>query len=142
MLLKVPALSSKTFQWLLDHPENVKLKHAYHALALSMGFNSWDRLKHTVVLHDCLYRPGGVAYIHAWFRDYFSAEAYFKQHGGFLLAFWKDFVVCGKEYIQCLGLDRHEGHWQKIGYNWVEPGDLASYTFLLKEATHHYLLQQ
>ncbi|AXY75530.1 hypothetical protein D3H65_16770 [Paraflavitalea soli] len=141
-LCNIPVFAGKTAQWLLEHPEAVKLKHAYQAIAWEMGFNSWDRLKHTIVLNDCLYKPGGVAYIHAWFRDYGTAEAYFKQHGGFLLAFWKDIVVCGKEYIECLELDQYGVHWQQIGYNWIKPEAQASFEFLQQQAIRNYLSQQ
>ncbi len=111
LLLKVPAFTGKSFQWLLDHPEEVKLKHGYQAIALDLGFTTWASLKHTVVLQDCLYRPGGVAYIHAWFRDYFSAEVYFKQHGdsywlsGRILLFAErnTFNVWGLMAMKCIG---------------------------------------
>jgi len=32
-------------------------------------------------------------------KDYHAAHAYHQKHGGYLLSFWKDYVVCGEEYI-------------------------------------------
>jgi len=41
-----------------------------------------------------------------------------QKHGGYLLSFWKDYVVCGEEYIARIGLGDYQKQWQSIGYDW------------------------
>jgi hypothetical protein len=134
-------LSSFTRQQLLDHPEAVKLKHAYHVIGFENGFPDWNTLRQTVIESDCLYRPCCVAYIHSWFTTYEQASLYYKQHGGYLLTFWNDYIVCGKEYIKCIGLDDYTDQWQKISYNWVHPADRNAWIFLSAHAAKLYLNQ-
>jgi hypothetical protein len=141
-LLQLPVFSGKTVQWMKDHAGSIQLKHAYQVLALEAGFNTWAALKQSVIQQDYLYRSAGVPYVHAWFKDYAAAEVYFLQHGGYLLCFWKDFIVCGKEYIRCLGLDSYEAYWQKTGGNWLKPQDQAAWQFLQQQAINNYLSQQ
>lgn len=102
--LELPEFSGKTENWLIEHSDAVRLKHAYKVIALEHGTKGWADLKHIVVENDCLYRPSCVAFVYSWFSNYPQAEIYFKKHGGYLLSFWRDFVVCGKEYICCIGL--------------------------------------
>lgn len=121
-------------------PGSIKLKHAYRVLASELGFKSWDKLKEAVVHNDCLYRQSGIAYVHKWFKppDLLIAEQYLSHYGGYLLRFWDDIIICGKEYISCLHLEQYEKEWALIGYNWVRPLDSAAYSFLKKQAILNY----
>lgn len=141
-LLQLPVFSGRSIDWLVAQNNEIKLKHAYQTLAIERGFSSWQQLKQAVVENDCLYRPAAVPFIHAWFKEYAPAETYFRQHGGYLLCFWKDFIVCGKEYIHYLGLDVYEEGWKKIGYNWVKPANRLHWQRLRQQAINNYLLQQ
>lgn len=122
--------------------ERIKLKHAYRILALEYGFESWTELKEAVVDKDCLYRPALVPLVHAWFGDYDQAQAYFSRHGGYLLSFWNDIIVCGSEYIHGLGLGGLDTHWRRIGFDWVRPADKQAWEFLSTCAKKSYLSQQ
>jgi hypothetical protein len=137
--LQIPFFRNKTIDWILGHLETVQLKHAYQVIAIENGFLSWAALKQYVTEKDCLYCPAGIAYIHAWFNDYPKAAAYHQLHGGYLLAFWKDFVVCGKEYIRSLQLDSYGEYWKQIGYNWVQPQQEKAFSILKEKAIKNYL---
>lgn len=137
--LSISDFSGKTKNWLIDHKDVVQLKHAYKVIAHENKFDTWADLKHFVVENDCLYRSSYVAYIHHWFTDYQQAETYLEKYGGYLLIFWKDFVVCGKEYINGIGLGNYEDQWKKIGHNWVKPAENKAFLFLKEEAKKNYL---
>ena len=136
--LRVPFFSGKTSDWIINHTGSVQLKHAYYVIAIEAGFKTWAELKHTVVENDCLYKPGCVGFIHAWFKNYQQAEIYFRKHGGYLISFWKDIVVCGEEYISCIGLGEYKEQWKNIGYNWVKPKDGKAFQFLKETAAKNY----
>jgi len=139
---QIPPFSNKTSSWIIDHPDSVQLKHAYHVLAVEAGFTTWATLKHAIIENDCLYKSACVGFIHAWFSDYAKAEIYFNMHGGYLISFWKDYVVCGKEYISGIGLSQYEEQWKNIGHNWVKPHDMKAFHFLKQAAAKNYLAQQ
>ncbi len=140
--LQIPFFSNKTVSWIIDHVDSIQLKHAYQVIAIETGFKNWTELKHVVIENDCLYKSGCVGFVHAWFSDYLQAEIYFNKHGGYLISFWKDFVVCGKEYISGIGLSQYQEQWKSIGYNWVKPGDMKAFHFLKETALKNYLAQQ
>jgi hypothetical protein len=140
--LQLTDFRGKTANWLAEHADTVLLKHAYKVIAHENNFREWADLKHTVIENDCLYRSSCVAYIHQWFSDYRQAEIYFQKNGGYLLTFWKDFVVCGKEYIACIGLSDYEDMWKKIGYNWSKPAEIKAFQSLKEIATKNYLSQK
>lgn len=139
--LQLPHFQNKDPEWLMLHPDTIRLKHAYQVIAATYGYPGWNALRQAVIQNDCLYRPCCVAYVHAWFSGYEQAAAYQAQHGGYLLRFWKDHIVCGKEYITCIGMDPFEEQWQLTGYDWVKPKDKTAHAFLLQQATKNYISQ-
>src|SRR6195952_5554344 len=138
----VPLYNSRTIQWIIDHGDGIKLKDALLVIALKYGFKSWAALKNEVIREDCLYRSSRIGLIYAWFKDYEQAAAYHQQHGGYLIKFWKDFVVCGDEYIRSLSLAGYPEYWKRIGYDWVKPSDLKAWQFLNELAITSYLNQK
>jgi len=129
-----PLFSDLTFSELQNKLPQLQLKHAYFIIAHEYGFKRWEDLKSEVVKNDLLFRSNGVGFIYKWFKTYPETLNYHKQHGGYLLQFWKDYVICGHEYIQILGLDQYPKLWQDIGYNWVEPLNATAYQQLYKKA--------
>jgi hypothetical protein len=140
--LNLSVFSERTTQWILDHFDEIKLKDALLVIALKYGFKSWADLKREVICEDCLYRSSKVGLIYAWFSDYGKAATFHQQHGGYLIRFWKDFAVCGDEYITALSLVEYPDYWTKIGYDWVKPCDLQAWRFLNEKAIDNYLNQK
>ena len=134
----IPSFSNKA-DTLITQGKHVKLKHAYQVLALERGFKNWSDLKHFVVEKDCLYRPHLVPYVHSWFKQYQPAMEYHQKHGGYLLAFWGDIIVCGEEYIKGLELDACQAEWQAVAYDWVRPVDQMAWQVLSEKAKSNYL---
>lgn len=140
--LQIRTFADKHPEWLIHNKSVVRLKHAYHLIATEYGFKTWAELKQAVVTSDCLYRPSAVAFIHSWFKDYAFAEKYFLDHGGYLLCFWKDYIVCGEEYITRLGLGGFTEEWKLIQYNWVRPENQAAFLRIREQAIKNYLSHQ
>lgn len=137
--LQLSIFSGKSSSWIIENIEAIKLKHAFEVIALENGFSNWATLKNFVVEKDCLYRSGHVGLIYAWFDDYQKAENYLLKHGGYLITFWKDYIVCGDEYIDCLDLLIYKDHWRRIGFNWAKPVDYDSWKFLYTQAKENYI---
>jgi len=140
--IKIPAFAGKTTAQLLQHKHLVQLKHAYTVVAMQNGFNNWAALRAFVIQQDCLYTPKGVRFVHAWFKDYTQAAAYRENNGGYLLCFWKDIIVCGNEYINCLNLSTYTEQWKAINYNWVKPANTTAWQFLFDKASLNYCSRQ
>lgn len=119
---------------------NIRLKDIYHIIASEYGFTCWEDLKRQVVKNDLLYRSNGIGLIHKWFKSYPEASKYQIKHGGYLLQFWADYVICGMEYIQLLELHRYAEEWKAIGYNWIEPSDKHAFQKLYQKAMLQYNL--
>ncbi|MCZ4319215.1 hypothetical protein O4H26_09445 [Aequorivita viscosa] len=119
--------------------DSIKLKHAFSVIACEYEFDDWSSLKHYVVAQDMLYRKSGVPFVHAWFKKPQDATDYFNTHGGYLLKFWGDYIVCGEEYIGILNLNTFEKEWRAIGFNWVHPKNEVAFMKLQAAAETNYL---
>jgi len=120
--------------------KGIRLKDSYHLIASTYGFSRWEDLKRQVIKNDMLYRSNGVGLIHKWFKSDTEASKYHIKYGGYLLQFWADYVICGVEYIQLLGLHHYAEEWKAIGYNWIKPADQAAYQKLYQKAVLQYTL--
>ena len=119
--------------------QSLRLKHVYEYLAQQYGFAHWRELKHYVVVQDCLYRKHCVAYVYSWFTNYDAAKAYQNKHRGYLLRFWEDYIVCGTEYIRCIGMPIDHPDWNIIGYDWVRPKEREAFARLEAIAISNYI---
>ena len=119
---------------------NIRLKDVYHIIALEYGYSRWEDLKRQVVKNDMLFRSNGIGLIYKWFKNYTEASNYQIKHGGYLLKFWADYIICGIEYIQLLGLHHYAEEWECIGYDWIEPTDKQAFQKLYQEAISQYSL--
>jgi hypothetical protein len=137
--LHLPELRQLSITQLEKHLPQIKLKHAYRVISYEYGFQSWEELMSTVVEQDLLFRKQGVGLIHKWFNDYNEAVAFHKRHGGYLLSFWRDYVVCGQEYIRLLNLDQYSSDWKSIEFNWIKPACAHAHQRLLHKARIQYL---
>lgn len=137
--LHLPFMRHSNAEAVLGDLPFFRLKHAYAVLAIEAGFNNWNALREAIIREDCLYSDQCACFLNAWFADYRTAQNYLQQHGGYLLKFRKDFVVCQQEYITQLGLGHYPAEWKAIAYNWVEPACKASWQKLYTAARNNYL---
>jgi hypothetical protein len=138
-LLRLPFLAHSNTAGILSDRGFFRLKHAQAVIAIENGCTSWDLLRKKVIEEDCLYHRSCGGYLNVWFAHYDEAKAYHATHGGYLLQFRKDYIVCTSEYIKCLGLAHMPDEWHSIGYNWIEPRDKEAWKRLFDCARNNYL---
>lgn len=138
-LLKLPFLAHSNTGLILADRDFFRLKHTQAVIAAENGCNSWDTLRRKVIEEDCLYHRSCGVFLNIWFARYDEAKNYHIAHGGYLLRFRRDFIVCTADYIQCLGMAHLRDDWRSIGYNWVEPLDKEAWKRLFKCAKNNYL---
>lgn len=119
--------------------KSLQLKHAYELTAYQYGFVNWRSLKQYIVVQDCLYRKHCVAFVYSWFKNYDAAKAYQESNNGYLLRFWEDYIVCGAEYIRCIGMPIDSPDWDAIDYDWVKPKNREAFDRLQDIAISNYL---
>jgi hypothetical protein len=134
--LKLRSFSGTTLSQLLEDRNRVRLKHALAVIALEAGRESWRDLKaraegdSRAVARPAARSGGNLMYerafdalLNRWFARYQEARDSLERLGGFLLPYERQFVVCEAEAIRELGLDPEDSDWERIGWDWVEPGD-------------------
>jgi len=124
--LAKPSKSSEPFAGEAQH------KHCLAAVAREVGFRSWQHavrvLRGDEATEDfgTLLVPGSCgAFLNEWHANYSSARQSLSE-GRYLLAYKRDFVVVTRDFITELGLDPDDPDWQRIGHDWVKPGDFAA----------------
>jgi hypothetical protein len=104
----------------------IKRKDALAMIAHEKGFVSWAELKCQLP-----FIRGG--YLNHWFNDYAAAKTYQQKHGGYLLPYQKQYFICDTDYINHLGFDATDPHWQLIDYDWAQPADKTAWQVLYKQ---------
>jgi hypothetical protein len=66
-------------------------------------------------------------FLNHWFNDYGEARSFHEKDGGYLLPYKEQFVITEPNGIRVLGLDPDDPDWEKIGRDWVKPGDLEAW---------------
>ena len=107
----------------------LQLRHALSALARELGFRGWSHLTAVVQGEEddfgtLLSPPGAAAYWNIWSADHAEARAIREEHGGYLLAYRRQYFVVERGYIDFLGLDPDDPDWERIGCDWARPGDV------------------
>lgn len=131
-----------TLAYVQKHPTTLKLTYAYEVVAKTYEYPNWKTLREHVIHQDMLYRKKGVPLVHAWFSSYTQARKYHQKNKGYLLRFWNDYIVCGREYIHLLQMENYTHYWQAIDHNWVVPQDRKSFQHLMQIARKSYLQYQ
>jgi hypothetical protein len=65
-------------------------------------------------------------HLNPWFVDLAEARRHHEEHGGYLLAYRRHFVVVDKHYVRTLGLDPADPDWSALGRSWVEPAGVEA----------------
>jgi hypothetical protein len=71
------------------------------------------------------------AIVNRWFRTYEEARASLQSEGGYLLPYRGQYFVTLREGVRELGLDPDDPDWERIGWDWVRPGDGAAWERLV-----------
>ena len=109
--------------------------------ALRLGFQSWDHAR--AVLNDdaedygtLLYPQSCAGHWNIWSAHYDEARAIRSEHGGYLLAYRRQFLIVDRDYIDSLGLDPDDPDWSAIARDWVRPPDRAARARLYEKLVH------
>lgn len=106
----------------------VKRRHALAAIARALGFDGWPHLVATLGATEgdfgtVLVPPHASAHWNIWSASYDEARAIREEHGGFLLAYRRQFLVVDRFYLETLGLDPEDDDFERMGRDWVRPRD-------------------
>lgn len=122
-------------------------RHCLAATAQRLGFNNWPQLldvlqgARLVDFGKLLVPPGSSAYWNVWFADYAEAAKVRAEHGGYLLAYGRQFLVADENFIRYIGLDPHDPDWETIGRDWPNTHHTAArnrlYTQLIQRTLPH-----
>jgi hypothetical protein len=115
------------------------------AVARQLGFQNWQHAR-AVLLGDeagdfgtLLYPATCHGHWNIWSASYGEAREIRAAHGGYLLAYRRQFLIVDQHYIESMGLDPDAADWTRIGRDWVRPGDLAARARLYRQLVHNAL---
>lgn len=108
-----------------------KRRHCLSVIALELGFRGWAQLAHVLEgggegadFGSILCPMRMMSHQNIWLSDYAEAKRIRNDHGGFLLAYRKQFFIADGDYLLDLGLDPEAEGWEAMGRDWVTPDDL------------------
>jgi len=133
---------------LADAPlrEQLKRRQCLIAVARQLGFGSWEHARDVLSSreeHDfgtLLYPKSCAGHYNIWSAHYVEAREIRAAHGGYLLAYKRQFLIVEEGYIDSMGLDPHDPDWTRIGRDWVKPGDHAARARLYCQLVHNALV--
>lgn len=102
-------------------------RHCLSALALELGFSGWPHARAILEgespddFGTLLYQDGCGGHANIWSAAYDEARAIRSQHGGYLLAYKRHFLIVEASFVDTLGLDPDDPDWEAIGRDWVRP---------------------
>jgi hypothetical protein len=109
-----------------DHP--IRRSHCLTALARELGFAGWPHAVSVLSgatngdMGTLLYPPDGSAFSNIWCATYEEAREIRSTHGGFLLAYRRQYLVVEEHVIRALGLDPRDPDWTRLDRDWMTPG--------------------
>lgn len=119
-------------QELLARREQVSHTHALEVIAREQGHGSWRELKHARDTAprrfdaEAFFTRNAGSDLKRWFVTHAQARESLLAHGGWLFAFREQFFVCERAFLHGLGVDVADPDWQRLGFDWIEPADLAA----------------
>lgn len=111
----------------------VQRRHCLQVIAREFGFASWTQMKNVLSgeEHDgdfgtLLCPPRCAVQTNLWYRDYAEAAEIRAQKNRYLLGYRKQFFVVDRYFLDTLGLDPDDPDWALMGFDWVQPLDVAA----------------
>jgi hypothetical protein len=126
--------------------EAVQRKHCLTASALQLGFRSWMHAVEALEgrsddFGTLLYPSTCYGHYNIWSAHYAEAREIRAQHGGYLLAYKRQFLIVECNYIESLGLEPEDPDLEAIGRDWVKPADYAARARLYEKLVHNALVR-
>ena len=126
--------------------EQLKRRQCLSAVAKQLGFMSWEHARDVLTSREqqdfgTLLYPGTCSgHYNIWSAHYPEASEIRAAHGGYLLAYKRQFLIVEEGYIDSMGLDPRDPDWERIGRDWVRPGDLRARERLYRQLVHNALV--
>jgi len=125
--------------------ESIQRRHCLTVSALQLGFQSWPHALSVLTgetddFGTLLYPSTCYGHWNIWSAHYDEASSIRAQHGGYLLAYRRQFLVVDRHYIDSLGLDPDDPDWALIGRDWVKPAEVAARTRLYEKLVQNALV--
>lgn len=118
-------------------------RHCLSAIAVQLGFDGWPHALNVlkgarlVNFGTLLVPPKSSPFWNVRSANYEEAARIREEHGGYLLAYLKQFLVADADFIRHLGLDPEDSDWQAINRDWPNAADGESrarlYANLIKQ---------
>jgi hypothetical protein len=124
----------------------LKRAQCLSAVARALGFQSWPHARtllgggEDADFGTLLYPDNCFGHWNIWSAHYTEAQEIRAAHGGYLLAYRKQFLIVDAGYIVSLGLDPHDPDWEAIGRDWVRPREVEARTRLYRKLVHNALV--
>lgn len=124
----------------------VQRKHCLTVSALQCGFQSWPHALEVLEgrgedFGSLLYPPTCHGHYNIWSAHYDEARTIRADHGGYLLAYRRQFLIVDRHFIESLGLDPDDPDWEAIGRDWAKPLDPAARARLYEKLVHNTLVR-
>ena len=103
------------------------------AIARELGFSGWPHALSVLTGrpeqdYGTLLHPASChGFWNIWSAHYDEAQTIRAEHGGYLLAYRRQFLITEAPYIESLGVDPLDPDWARIGRDWVKPADRAAW---------------
>lgn len=123
----------------------IQRKHCLTVSALQLGFQSWPHALAALTgetddFGTLLYPSSCYGHWNIWSAHYEEAASIRAAHGGYLLAYRRQFLIVDRDYIDSLGLDPDDPDWAALGRDWVKPGDAAARARLYEKLVQNALV--
>lgn len=107
----------------------VTRRHCLACIAIQLGFDGWPHAVNVLEgarlanFGTLLVPPKSSPFWNVWSANYEEAAKIREEHGGYLLAYLKQFFVADADFIRHLGLDPDDADWKAIERDWPNAKD-------------------
>ena len=132
--------------------EQLQRRHCLQAVAKQLGFTTWEQARDVLTSQErapehepydygtLLYPSNCGGHYNIWSAHYTEAKDIRAAHGGYLLAYKRQYMIVEEGYIDSMGLDPHDPDWTRIGRDWIRPQDPEARQRLYRQLVHNALV--
>jgi hypothetical protein len=126
----------------------VRRRHCLLLVARRLGFRDWNHALAILTGSDSqdfgtlLYPSTCHGHWNIWSASYDEARSIRAAHGGYLLAYKRQFLIVDRYYVDSMGIDPDDPDWNSMGRDWIRPEDLEARGRLYRKLVHNALVMQ
>ena len=127
--------------------QQLKRRQCLAVVAKQLGFVHWEHARAVLTAREqtdfgtLLYPQSCGGHYNIWSASYNEAREIRAAHGGYLLAYKRQFLIVEDGYIDSMGLDPADPDWEHIGRDWVQPKDQKARERLYQKLVHNALVK-